>query len=381
MFNRKSIQERFSQLKQWKAFADRIRPDHRFSNDKLPPPPNYALPSSWAGHPDRADKSNFVPEQTNADVPETPLADVFYVHPTSFFGKSWNASLSNPKTKEIIDESFIPSQASVFNGSCRIFAPYYRQATFYSFLQAKRDGRKALEVAYEDIKAAFLYYMKHHNLGRPYFIASHSQGTLHIIRLLEEVIDVSEFHRNMVAAYVPGFRFPKAKVQQFQQLRVGASPTEFGTIMAWDTYLEGRNPHALPNRQEHYYRGKWKRIGSQPIVGVNPLNWQTGLAAAPASLNEGAVAIKFKEYNFQLADMSSPDLLGLQAEGLTSPFPEEVGTRLRKDGYLSITKPVHSIFRRLVLPNKNYHNYDYSLFYMNIRRNVAVRLEHYLNLR
>ena len=43
---------------------------------------------------------------------------------------------------------------------------------------AIEDRRKATEVAYSDVRRAFLYYLEHLNQGRPFLVASHSQVTL-----------------------------------------------------------------------------------------------------------------------------------------------------------------------------------------------------------
>ena len=46
------------------------------------------------------------------------------------------------------------------------------------------------------------------------------------------------------------------------------------------------------------------------------------------------------------------------------------------NGILEIQKPQEGGFIPMVM--KNYHLYDYSLFYMNIRENVALRIKKYL---
>jgi len=48
---------------------------------------------------------------------------------------------------------------------------------------------KAFDLAYEDIKTAFEFYLKNHSHGRPIIIASHCQGTLYPGRLLKEFFE------------------------------------------------------------------------------------------------------------------------------------------------------------------------------------------------
>ena len=51
------------------------------------------------------------------------------------------------------------------------------------------ESEKAFEIAYTDIKAAFQYYLSRYNNKQPIIIASHSQGTKHAARLLQEFFD------------------------------------------------------------------------------------------------------------------------------------------------------------------------------------------------
>ena len=88
-----------------------------------------------------------------------------------------------------MDKKPVRYQASVFNRSCRVYAPRYRQAIVRVFKEESKDGKKALDLAYRDVKRAFQYYLDHYNQNRDFIIASHSQGTLHCTRLLKEMID------------------------------------------------------------------------------------------------------------------------------------------------------------------------------------------------
>ncbi len=75
----------------------------------------------------------------------------------------------------------------MFNGSCRVFAPRYRQAHLKAFfMRSSNKSVEAFDTAYSDLKSAFEFYLLHYNKGRPIIIASHSQGTLHAIRLMKD---------------------------------------------------------------------------------------------------------------------------------------------------------------------------------------------------
>jgi hypothetical protein len=62
-----------------------------------------------------------------------------------------------------------------------------------------------LDLAYQDVEAAFDYYLQYFNKGRPFIVVRHSQGTTHTLRLLEEKIDNTPLYRQLVAAYVVGY--------------------------------------------------------------------------------------------------------------------------------------------------------------------------------
>ncbi len=371
----------YLKTRRWKNFLKNIRPKVRFGDIPPPPPPNYSDVHFWAAHPNVPNKSSvLLPGATPA--PESALkADVFYIYPTAYFGdQNWNADTNNPKVNELVKESMLAAQASVFNHCCKVYAPFYRQATFFSFFAGKKHGRKALELAYEDVKSAFLHFYHHFNQGRPYFIAGHSQGSLHAIRLLEEVIDALPYAQNLVAAYPIGFRYPLDKAQNHSYLKINESPLDLQSIIAWDTYRMGGQPHTIQNRMEHYYDGKWQLIRGRPVVGINPLNWTRSRDQLPKTLNKGGAVTDFKNFKFKLAHLSDGAVLGLNAVGLLGPFPEEVFTQLGPDGILYISKPHTPLFSRLVLPFGNYHNYDYSLFYLDMRANILNKLDRYLSI-
>ena len=130
-----------------------------------------------------------IPSSEQGATVDDKIADVFFVHPTTYTGKPindyWNAPVEDLKLNNQTDKSTIQYQASIFNEAGRIYAPRYRQAhlnVFYT--DNKQLSKKVLDQAYSDVKNAFLHYLKFHNEGRPFIIASHSQGTVHCTRLI-----------------------------------------------------------------------------------------------------------------------------------------------------------------------------------------------------
>ncbi|WP_229201706.1 DUF3089 domain-containing protein [Arsenicibacter rosenii] len=296
--------------------------------------------------PDRQDAADSIPAGAPVqDGQKQATADVFFIHPTIYTGKpqgpsAWNADVADAVMNKWVDQSTILNQASVFNGSCRVFAPRYRQAHYYSFLtKNKADKEKALELAYEDVKAAFLYYMNHHNRdaagkARPIIIAAHSQGTVHARRLLAEFFDDKPLKQQLIVAYLVGIATP---ADIFKTIPAGEAPDQTGCFVSWNTFSRNYVPA--------YYTD-----GLNKALCTNPLTWSSSDKYAEYSLNKGGVGPKFNL--------------------LASPADAQVHDGLLWIGRLHV--PGAALLR-----TKIWHRADYNLFWMNIRENVAQRIQAY----
>jgi len=313
-----------------------FRPWRRFDRMKQPPVPDYSLDNSWVSLPWKKDDADSVPPGSGVkDGQDSAQVDVFFVYPTlDFRTDEWNADISSNSLNKLIGRTAIRGQASVFNGSCRVFAPRYRQAILYSFRDKSGDGQKALNLAYTDVRTAFLYYMQHYNKGRLVIIAGHSQGGLHAYRLIKEFFDTTALKSKLVAAYLIGYHIYK---DSLKNLKPCDSATQTGCYVSWNTVKWG----GLSSEMGAYFKG----------VCINPLSWKEDTNYVDAVYNIGSVNYKFN--------------------GLTQ---HEVGAACR-DGALWISSPKSFGYNSLL---GSYHIYDYGLFYMNIRANVAQRVKAYL---
>ena len=125
--------------------------------------PNYDDLNYWAASPFKEDPSDEVPNELNNSVKDS-LADVFFIYPTSYtdtkMPDGWNADIDDQKINEKTDKESILYQASIFNKYCRVFAPRYRQANLEAFYtKNKKVGDSALDLAYQDVKKAFEFYL------------------------------------------------------------------------------------------------------------------------------------------------------------------------------------------------------------------------------
>jgi len=312
-----------------------------FVNAQSPSDPDYSNLNFWAASPHKWDTSDSIPSFLKNEKAEKK-ADVFFIHPTSYFGEtdtsSWNAWLSSTEVNMETDYRSILFQASVFNGSCRVFAPRYRQANMEAFYKmGTPEATAAFDLAYNDVKTAFQYYLQNENKGRPIVIASHSQGTLHAIRLLQEFFDGKPLQKQLVCAYIPGYQIEKGA---FKTIPVGNSPTQTGCFVGWRSYSKGEIP---------------KRIAPENgnSVCVNPITWTIG------------------------EEWSSPELhLGIM-NGFESIIPHTVTAGIEPTTKILWVEAPPEIEEN-VTKGKDLHIYDFNLFWMNIRENVKLRIDTFL---
>ncbi|HHH50057.1 MAG TPA: DUF3089 domain-containing protein [Saprospiraceae bacterium] len=318
-----------------------VKPETSFSAVSHLQAADYSNPDNWAALPSKRDEADRTPDPSMKDNQSTAAVDVFFLHPTTFIKNDkknlWNASIDDIELNNKTDKSTILNQASIFNGAGKVYAPRYRQAHLAAYYtKDKATAKKALDFAYQDIKAAFEYYLQHYNHGRPIIIASHSQGTTHAGRLIDEFFDGKALQKKLVAAYLVGM---PVKKDQFKNIKVCESKDEINCFCTWRTFKKGYKP---PFHKKN-----------ANIVVTNPLSWTITNSYAPKSLNEGAVLRKFDQGLWK-------NLTDAQIY----------------DGLLWVSKPKFP--GSFLLVKKNYHIADYNLFYANVRANAILRAEKYL---
>jgi hypothetical protein len=135
-----------------------------------------------------------------ADAP----IDCFYVYPTVSRDAGSNSDLvAGPEEQAVAMVHF-----ARFAGTCRTFAPMYRQATLTALLAGMTgtgNPVRNLALAYEDVVAAWRHYLRHHNRGRPFVLIGHSQGTIHLSQLLAREIEGRPEAKRMLSALLIGF--------------------------------------------------------------------------------------------------------------------------------------------------------------------------------
>lgn len=302
--------------------------------------PDYSNPDHWAAHPWKKDLSDSVPADLKATYKPDSLADVFFIHPTTFTDnkdRGRNADINDEAINSKTDYSTILYQASVFNEMCRVFAPRYRQAHIRNFFLSTPDTDTAFEIAYSDVKAAFEFYLKNYHNNRPVIIASHSQGTKHAGRLLKEFFENKPLQKKLVCAYIIGL---PVSVDYFSTLKPCTDSLATGCFVSWRTYRK--------NTEEPQFITDEKFTA----VVINPLTWTNEPSFISSRFNKGGVLKNFNRV-----------------------VPQVVSTQIHNN-ILWSSKP--DVPGKIFYTQKNYHIGDINLFYMNIRENAATRIKAFL---
>ena len=305
--------------------------------------PDYSDLNYWAAHPYKDDPSDSIPKPLRNELRDSSV-DVFFLHPTSYtkhrkkVPKKLNADIDDRYLNAKTDYTTILYQASVFNQQSRLFAPRYRQAhisLFFSKDKSKTDP--AFEIAYQDLKTAFEYYLQHWNKGRPIIIASHSQGSFLGERLLKEFFEDKPLQKQLVAAYIVGWSVPK---EYFSSLKMCKDSMQTGCLCSWRTLRKGFIPSFLRGENGNSF-------------ATNPLSWTTDEKYASKELNKGSVLTSFNKIYRHTTDAQI------------------------HNGLLWVKKPKFP--GSFLYFRKNYHIGDINLFYLNIRENVHQRIKSYFN--
>jgi len=315
--------------------------------------PDYSQPAAWAAYPGRHSHADDVPAGLSAGNEHD--VGVFFIHPTTYLAPVMgNASYdASGEVGARVDEAVLRFQASVFNECCRVFAPRYRQASLRAITTNTSAAYAVADLAYSDVAHAFSEFLRV-NGNRPFILASHSQGSIHALRLLQQQIIGTPLQHRLVAAYVIGVALPV----QIADLGLPVCTREdsTGCVITWNSV---RRAHVDRRRKEDsviWWQGSYQPIAGRRLVCVNPLDWRQDSTALP-NANLGAVYSDGRN------------------EPLPAPLPGLTGARC-EDGLLGVEIPLgeRRHFSDVLTMTGIYHDFDYGLFYVNIRENASKRV-------
>lgn len=286
-------------------------------------------------------------------------AAIFFIHPTSYYSReSWNAPLDDPDANYRAT-LFVRGMASAFGDAGDIWAPRYRQATLGAFLASDRvTAGKAIDAAYQDVAQAFDAFVAAQPKNKPIILVGHSQGALHLTSLLKNKIAGTPLAKRIVAAYVIGWPISVDTDLAALGLPACQAPDQDRCILSWLSFADPADPSMVFNAYDGTIGNDGRPRRGTRMLCTNPLTGTPDTTAA-ADANLGTL---------------KPNQGFTKGELIAA----KVGARCDDDrGLLMVGKASdvsQYVVSGYVLPGNNYHVYDITLFWANVRADVLRRL-------
>ena len=279
--------------------------------------------------------------------------DVFYLYPTC-----WNkVDSTKPNICTIDDASMLKGsaavymrQATAFETVGNVFAPYYRQAdAAYTLSLPEKERDEVIGgIPTTDAIAAFDYYIKHFNNGRPFILAGHSQGSNVMLFLLSRYMKENpDVYKRMIAAYVIGYPVTASYLSKNPHLKFATGPDDTGVIISYNT------------QSDVVQAGGNKVVGNNIGLVINPISWTRTETLATTEQGLGSYMLNPTIHLFSQVAQYADAKVNL-AKGVLI-----CSTAIEKELTLGFGPGV-------------YHSYDYPFYYYNIRANAQNRVNLFL---
>ncbi|HEV7340023.1 MAG TPA: DUF3089 domain-containing protein [Sphingopyxis sp.] len=360
-----------AEFKQQVAVAPNAYDDPKmwFARPGIASDPSAWRPAADGSAPDSAEaqsRDQLIPSAGAAETTAPPVpkgnAAVFFVHPTSYYSRSsWNAPLAD-RDSDHRANLFVQGMASAFADAGEIWAPRYRQATLGAFLAEDRvTAGKAIDAAYRDVEEAFDAFVAAQPTNKPIILAGHSQGALHLTTLLKNKIAGTPLAKRIVAAYVIGWPISRDTDMAALGLPACQTPEQKGCILSWATFADPADPEMVISAYDGTIGFDGRPRADTRMLCTNPLTGTPDAAAEPdANLGTLRPTEGFKSGSLIAGKIGAKcdDTRGLLMIG-----DAEIAKDYVVAGY--------------VLPGNNYHVYDITLFWANVRADALRRLAAY----
>jgi hypothetical protein len=259
------------------------------------PAADYANPAVWLCRPNARDACAASQDATIVAVNGTltretfhpaknPPIDCFYVYPTVSNEPAGNSDLMITSA----ERSVVNTQFARFASKCRLFAPMYRQVTLTALraMIAEKPMPMDRDLAYNDVLAAWNYYLAHDNKGRGIVLVGHSQGSGVLTRLIKEEIDGKPVQEKLISAILMGTSLPVPNGADvggaFKHIPVCHSNSQIGCVIAFADFRANVPPPAK------------SRFGKAPegmqAVCANPAALGGGSGMLDAYLSAGRIS-------------------------------------------------------------------------------------------
>ncbi|MBD5490935.1 MAG: DUF3089 domain-containing protein [Lachnospiraceae bacterium] len=285
----------------------------------------------------------------------THEVDTFYIYPTVYTDNSEDAKpICDIDNEEVRTKAqFIyEGQATVFEESTNVFAPYYRQSNINQV--AGMDNKQLEEYQKQeqrtDVYAALDYYFAHYNNGRPFIIAGHSQGSIMTRIVLGEYMEAHpEYYERMVAAYVIGYSITSDFLHEHPYLKFAEGADDTGVIVSWNTEGPGNKGHR-------------NLVVEDGAISINPINWKRDATYASADENLGSRILNEETGSYEIKQGFADAQLDT-GRGVV----------------ICTTNTVEYTTATELFGPESLHNNDYALYYENLRENIKIRIENFLD--
>ncbi|MFL6861746.1 MAG: DUF3089 domain-containing protein [Allosphingosinicella sp.] len=279
------------------------------------PAPDYTKDEAWLCLPGRPDPCGrpFAVTALNANgygatsvaapAKETK-ADCFYVYPTVSRDFRINADLEAGNEERIAAEAQFARYSSV----CRTFAPLYRQITLVGLARALggEDVAAANEIAYGDVLAAWRDFLAHRSGDRPFVLIGHSQGSIHLLRLLREEIEGKPAAKRLLSAILLGWsvEVPEGRVVggSLKSTPLCTAMGQTGCVVTFMSFREASPPPPV------------SRLGRAAHPGM------TAACTNPAALGGGRAPLESFWYTLRAPERGAPTIAWSKAGAPPTPY-------------------------------------------------------------
>lgn len=299
--------------------------------------------------------SDYSDENNWMKIPEiTKEVDTFYIYPTVVADASEDVPDIVPIDYEPMRtnaQGVYEMQGTVYEESTNVFAPYYRQSNLIAIGNLRGDDlfQYQMQEQRTDIYAALDYYFENYNDGRPFILAGHSQGSIMSIIVLGDYMQAHpEYYERMVAAYPIGFSVTKEWLEEHPYLKFAEGADDTGVIITWNTEGPGN-------------KGQDNIVVEEGAISINPLNWKRDDTYAGVDENLGSLV-----QNEETGEYEIKDGMG----------DAQVDT---ERGVVICTTDTDYVPAAEVFGPASLHRWDYGLYYVNIQKNVADRINSYMS--
>ena len=289
--------------------------------------------------------------------------DVFYVYPTAYSRTDASQPIFCPVDYPGMvqgAQSAYTRQAWAFRTFANIYAPYYRQidATYQLSLPPAEQETNIEGPPSVDVFAAFKYYLKHYNHGRPFILVGHSQGSAVLRYLLSAYMKTHpRVYGRMIAAYIVGQSITPKYLAANPHLKFARGASDTGVIVSWNTEaptIAGPNPVLLPGG-----------------IAINPITWTRKQTQATARQNLGSI---------ELDPSTGRPLQNKQGRILRVMNLADARVDKKKGVVICSTVPADQppYYDAHGFPMGVLHTFDYPLYFFSVRANAKARAEHFL---